>query len=1562
MSSSESAAPAGARGTAGGAAAQAGTDYENRIAAWASVLVLAGQAAVPPFGLPPMTTAEAAHCQTNEPVDDVLVRTSIGRCFIQAKHGLQFGQGIDSELAKAVSQCVRQFLKCYTDGCDRPLDPERDRLVVAVDPTASSTIRQALPRLLSQIRAVLPGQSLSTSASSADASRLLSRVRALIQQAWMSAGGPDPDEEDERKVLSLIWIAELDVDNGGREERDARRLLREVILADPTRDEEVWRILVSACAGYARDRSGADRAALHDLLKRLGIDTNESRQADVVGACAVNTSVVSHAPSIAGLGTVPRTELATVMANLEAGPVLLVGSGGTGKSGLAALVAQKHTAEGRLVLAIDAGLLPRTAVSPTDIGASLIAPLDIAQALRDMNRRRKVTFIVDQLDTKAGTPVCQALVQLLLAASAIDDARVLAVSRTYEATHVEEILHLPFQRVAVGELADNQAQDALTKLGVINAPEPLVRLARNVLGLSLIADLTQRGVDVSQIAGEVQLWDTYRQNIAAESALAVDRAISLAWEAVEAGGFGVPVRGEAHDDGIRVLRSRGVLDESTELRHRFRHQRIRDYLIAWDAARQAAPLDIVRTRVPNESVRAVIRWLVSILHAGDPESERALVEAALADNTLEFAARSSILEALREQDAPYPPTAAAIADHMQHEGYVKVFFNGLHPAWLRPLRLAGALAVTPDDPRQFWWPLDYLKAQASEHPEEVSETLATLEIRNPRILDDLFPVASELPAAAAERVAEHLATTVDALPANVRLHDARSTAALIRVLASGHEVVAAARLMEAMLRPRLQPPHAGDEQLLMRPDAEPVLTEHDVTELLRLSVPTLLQQDATETRNTLERVVAAYLDADPTDDEYSTIWRPTMDGPSNQFGYGGPKARVILALRDAAETVCNENAAAACALVRYYIEHRYALFRRLGLYLLRVCGHDCESLIDEVFRAADALGDRATRPEFTLLLAERFPLASADSRGAYVDWVADELEATQREEVTDDRRYMRDYVLRNFVSPVREHLTPNEQARLAAADLERASEFQLLPEPEVTITARSVPDAPGEELPDVPSEELVALLRDAPIVQDLFGRDNHPYSTALRQAAEQDPERFIDIFSAVFGDELPSVCAEALLEGLTNAASLRRAVPWGPLLSTAAERIGARGSGSVSIFVSTGAAWSLLKLLEKALAAEDAGGAAAEHDEALKSILFALLDHPEPNDGADGSDDPTSLAINAPRSYAVDLLLRYARRRVTRDNFPLGSRMERDVREHMQAHIDPSRDASAAVHSIFGSEFAMLAWLDRAWLHTQTPLVFPAAPEFAGYWHAAWEGYIGHTAFFTDLYQELRPFYLRAVDELRGSAREGRGARHARERLAQSIALAYADGWEGIDDADGLLARFLSAAPDPILAESFAFIGVVLRDRRPAAESDLWTRARAYWEARVTAAQVRGFKTAEMTPLARWLDAIPIPLRDIENLLIETVRWTDFGWEADHLVEYLSKACDEFPAETMRVLAALEVQAEDDARRAIHGSHIDPILRSAMQSGDDSARSVARTFVNRCAERGQTRYLHFLDE
>jgi hypothetical protein len=59
--------------TGGGAATHSGTDYQNRIAAWAAARILAEQVATAPWDLGASTTFDFLRCETLEPVDDLLI-------------------------------------------------------------------------------------------------------------------------------------------------------------------------------------------------------------------------------------------------------------------------------------------------------------------------------------------------------------------------------------------------------------------------------------------------------------------------------------------------------------------------------------------------------------------------------------------------------------------------------------------------------------------------------------------------------------------------------------------------------------------------------------------------------------------------------------------------------------------------------------------------------------------------------------------------------------------------------------------------------------------------------------------------------------------------------------------------------------------------------------------------------------------------------------------------------------------------------------------------------------------------------------------------------------------------------------------------------------------------------------------------------------------------------------------------------------------------------------------------------------------------------------------------
>jgi hypothetical protein len=122
--------------TGGGSATQAGINYQNRVAPWLAVRILAEQDASPLWGLPASSTLEFLRCETEQPVDDIMIGTSDGgHAFIQVKRSLNMDSSEDSALASTISQFVRQFItyRGTAGGArpwERPLDAWRDRLLL----------------------------------------------------------------------------------------------------------------------------------------------------------------------------------------------------------------------------------------------------------------------------------------------------------------------------------------------------------------------------------------------------------------------------------------------------------------------------------------------------------------------------------------------------------------------------------------------------------------------------------------------------------------------------------------------------------------------------------------------------------------------------------------------------------------------------------------------------------------------------------------------------------------------------------------------------------------------------------------------------------------------------------------------------------------------------------------------------------------------------------------------------------------------------------------------------------------------------------------------------------------------------------------------------------------------------------------------------------------------------------------------------------------------------------------------------------------------------------------
>ena len=176
----------------GGAATTAGVRFQDTVAAWFAVRILADSAAVPVAGLPDDTVLEFLLAETTQPTDDLNAGTSAdGLICVQAKTSLSLSTGDESEFRKVIDQFVRQIVQGCPDGTGhRAFDMARDRLVLVVSGDAPTTIRAdlrtVLQRLGSASAVTLPGILAAMGRSDHAA---YDALRALFDDRWAAHAG-----------------------------------------------------------------------------------------------------------------------------------------------------------------------------------------------------------------------------------------------------------------------------------------------------------------------------------------------------------------------------------------------------------------------------------------------------------------------------------------------------------------------------------------------------------------------------------------------------------------------------------------------------------------------------------------------------------------------------------------------------------------------------------------------------------------------------------------------------------------------------------------------------------------------------------------------------------------------------------------------------------------------------------------------------------------------------------------------------------------------------------------------------------------------------------------------------------------------------------------------------------------------------------------------------------------------------------------------------------------------------------------------------------------------------
>lgn len=533
-----------ARHSAGGAAAASGMDFQHRVAAWIAVRILAEQNASP-LGLPASSTLEFLRCETEQPVDDILVGTSdAGFAFIQVKKTLQLSRDFDSDFASALDQFVRQFILCrdQTSGSrpwERPIDISRDGLVIITGPASSTPVRVHLPNVLDRIRRLAPGQPIGDAALNNQEQRALKVAVGHIRTAWQRAIDTPPSEDELKQVLSLIHVQVLDVEDGGSAQREANELLQSAILRDPDQADAAWVVLLTLCAELAAQRSGAARPGLQHALLDAGIAIQVARSyRDDIERLMAYSRTTAFLVSDLALIRVGQTEVKIhrrsteeLRRMAEEGSLLVVGEPGAGKSGALHDLVQVLEGEGRDVVFLAVDRL--AARSLGEIREELDLGRELIEILANWPGKEPAFVVIDALDAARADPAGTAVRDLIrMVIGGASRWSVVASIRKFDLRYSPELKHLfsgepsqefldaEFMRIrhlnvpplADAELAQIPTQSPVLQAMVTGAPAALRDLLRVPFNLRLVAELVGAGLDPSlltPIHTQLELLDRY---------------------------------------------------------------------------------------------------------------------------------------------------------------------------------------------------------------------------------------------------------------------------------------------------------------------------------------------------------------------------------------------------------------------------------------------------------------------------------------------------------------------------------------------------------------------------------------------------------------------------------------------------------------------------------------------------------------------------------------------------------------------------------------------------------------------------------------------------------------------------------------------------------------------------------------------------------------------------------------------------------------------------------------------------------------------------------------------
>ncbi|HUU95598.1 MAG TPA: hypothetical protein VM487_07650 [Phycisphaerae bacterium] len=734
----------------------------------------------------------------------------------------------------------------------------------------------------------------------------------------------------------------------------------------------------------------------------------------------------------------------------------------------------------------------------------------------------------------------------------------------------------------------------------------------------------------------------------------------------------------------------------------------------------------------------------------------------------------------------------------------------------------------------------------------------------------------------------------------------------------------------------------------------------------------------------LEAAVEAsrYTDDPAPPRDFSEIWRPAVEDHVQNHPH--TLADVLTsAVRYVAVRVAAENSAKRARVVESLEQRPWHIFHRIAMHVLCEGGAPALDLARQRILSRETFDNILYRHEYTRLLRTFFSQLSKSDQDRILGWIDDgpadlaewgEFRGRETGQAPDEqqRQGRSDYWKYARVHPFRESLPDSWKRRYA--EWRRQFGEPKLAEFVTYYESRWGDSSPktAEQLGQLQIGELIGFLRG----WQPSGRWDEPttggLASELRRAAATDATRFAE--NAAAFEQLPPEYVSSVLDGLREAIRSGASLSWAPILDLcqwvtqqARDIAGREGHHYHPRGPHPGWKWvraTIADLIEEALQ-RDEDGIPFELRREVWAILAPLAEGPDPasQDEAERAADydPFTASLNTTRGKAMHAVMRYvvwvARNlpRPRKEELRLARGMEEiaEARALIERHLDPARDASLAIRSVFGHYFPLLAAIDPSWAPAYRGQVFPPGDSDVRLWTAAWNPFVRFNRVYTGVFELLSQEYARAIERCGDYPVENQDLADANEGLAEHAMILFGRGTVVIEP-DGLIARFFSTVPLGLQAHAIDFVGRSLAQEQPR-PTEVVDRFKRLWQWLVEAAEPACGGSPERLRLAAfgsWFTSRQFDASWSIGALDDALRLAGRVEGAHLVIETLAEVGLALPRKSLRCLHAI-IQSDTEGW-AVSGAQdeVRRIIKAALGGEDEYLRAEATNVIHDLGARG----------